>query len=174
MKPKKSINFFASLLTLITVTLTVFFADLAFNGKGVEAYWQRRYQPFFDPNPDYLHFMCRPEMGFNCLNTTKTPMARHGHVAIVYRTYGYEYCAKFVEIDFCFKFNKENKTCPVCLANEENKLARNKLVTERKALKEWRGPENPACPADCCPEEENPRSDCKRSIGQHGQAIHNN
>ena len=93
-------------------------------------------------------------------------MARHGHVAIVYRTYGYEYCAKFVEIDFCFKFNKENKTCPICVVNEENKLARNKLVSERKAAGEWLGPESPYCPSDCCPEDdENLRSDCKRSMG---------
>lgn len=58
--------------------------------------------------------MCRPELGFNCVNTTERPMARQGHVSLVYRTYDYEMCAKFVEIDVCASFNDKNLTCPIC------------------------------------------------------------
>lgn len=68
--------------------------------------------------------MCRPELGFNCVNTTETPMPRHGHVAIMYRTFGYEDCAKFVEVDECGPLNRKNLTCPKCHATIENNQAR--------------------------------------------------
>lgn len=78
-------------------------------------------------------------------------MPRHGHIAIIYRTYGYEYCAKFVEIDICSDYNIKNLTCPVCVANEENKLERNKLVDFEKKRGVWLGPEDENCPMYCCP-----------------------
>ena len=76
--------------------------------------------------------MCRPEMGFNCVNTTETPFPRMGHLAVVYKTYDYEFCAKFVEIDICADFNEKNLTCPICVATDENRRDRYKLVSDMK------------------------------------------
>ena len=64
-------------------------------------------------------------------------MARHGHVAVVYRTYSYEQCAAFVEIDICAVYNKANQTCPKCAVTDANVLERDRLVDERKASGLW-------------------------------------
>ena len=71
-------------LSFIAVYLAFLAADCSFIKqenpfaflRGVEAYWQRRDQKFWDKEPDYLHYMCRPEFGLNCLNTTESPIAR--------------------------------------------------------------------------------------------------
>lgn len=36
----------------------------------------------------------------------------------------------------------------------------------------WYGPEALRCPPNCCPIEDNPRTECKLNMGQHGQAVH--
>lgn len=96
-------------------------------------------------------------------------MPRHGHVAIVYRTYGYEYCAKFTEIDECDDLNRKNQTCPKCHATDENNLAKMELVErmKNKPGSYWLGPEDILCPPHCCPifEEEITRSECKLVMG---------
>ena len=116
--------------------------------------------------------MCRPEYGENCINTTETLIPRLGHASIVYRTYDYEWCAKFVEIDNCAEFNKANLTCPYCVNSDENREQKNKLTNMMKENGYWLGPESPMCPPICCPiDEDNPRTECKRTMGQHGHAI---
>ena len=99
-------------------------------------------------------------------------MPRHGHISVLYRTYNYEQCAKFVEIDICAEFNNRNATCPICQTTEKNKRDKYALVKDMKERQYWRDPSDPACPPACCPiDESNLRTDCKRAMGSHGYAV---
>ena len=100
-------------------------------------------------------------------------MPRLGHVSIVYRTWDYEVCAKWVEIEECSDYNRKGLTCPICVASEENNLARVNQAAEMKESRYWFGPEAERCPQYCCPlgEDDKPRSPCKRNMGSHGQAV---
>jgi hypothetical protein len=75
--------------------------------------WQRRDFVFYDSNPDFILSACRPEKEL-CLNVTNYPPPRQNHIAILFTSYDYDLCAKYVYEAECSDAVRKNLTCTRC------------------------------------------------------------
>ena len=76
--------------------------------------------------------MCRPEREPCVLNYTNIPYPRMGHIAIIYKTWTYEFCAKYVEEDACGYEVRRDLPCSVCMANDDRRGDRARKEIEKK------------------------------------------
>ena len=117
--------------------------------------------------------MCRPEREQCILNKTNIPYPRTGHTAIIYRTWTYEICTRFVEIERCDKELRSNLPCSVCLANQDVRDDRARKAIEKttkneKGISDWLTPLHEDCPAECCGALD---EECERYLGNYGEVI---
>ena len=83
-------------------------------------------------------------------------------------SFDYDLCAQFVFSIECNDANRKNLTCTRCVPGIDDLRTASQLEWQKKMNGEWKGPESPTCPDDCCPSYD---SVCFQTLGAHGYTI---